>query len=152
MAKWINATNFRVTIEGFDEDDSFTSVSELTTKVEQIAYKHGMDRTVRMAPGRVTFSNVTLTRSYQGLDELHTWKSAVENGVDDRRTVSIEYMKDDGSVVRRYECYGCFPVKWILPKMDSNPEALSQGAQGMTKEYMAQEMIEVAVEKMVQLV
>ncbi len=65
MAQWMNATNFRVTVEGFDEDTSFVSVSPVSTHVEQIAYKHGMDRTVRMAPGRVTFGNVTLQRSYQ---------------------------------------------------------------------------------------
>lgn len=151
MAQWINATNFRITIEGLPEDSSFIGVSAVTTTVEQIEYKHGMDKTVRMAPGRVKFENVTLTRSYQGLDELHTWKSNLENGIDDRRTISIEYLKDDHTVVRRYELYGCFPVRWELPEMNSNPGFVNAGTQGLGEEYMALEEIEVAVEKVVQI-
>ncbi len=152
MAQWMNATNFRVTVEGFDEDTSFVSVSPVSTHVEQIAYKHGMDRTVRMAPGRVTFGNVTLQRSYQGLDELHTWKSNLENGMDDRRTVSVEYMKDDGTVLRRYELYGCFPVTWELPELNSNPGRAQMGRSAkLDADFMALETIELAVEKVVQL-
>jgi phage tail-like protein len=151
MAQWINATNFRVTIEGCDEDTSFVSVSEVTTNIEAIEYKHGMDKTVRRAPGRVSFGNVTLKRSYQGLDELHQWKTSIENGIDDRRTVSVEYLKDDHTVVRRYELYGCFPVMWKLPAMDSNPAAVNSGVAGLGTEYMALEEIEMTVEKVLQL-
>lgn len=151
MAQWINATNFRVTIEGLEEDQSFISVSEVTTNIEAIEYKHGMDKTVRRAPGRVSFGNVTLKRSYQGLDELHGWKAAIENGVDDRRTVSVEFLRDDQTVMRRYELYGCFPVVWQLPAMDSNPGATNGSVAALGSEYMAVETITVAVEKVLQL-
>jgi len=132
--------HFRVTISGINEPmDGFLKISEVTSETEQMTFKHGMDRVVRKAAGRTSFGDITLERVYSGLDEFSAWRDRIVNGEDDRRTVSIEFLRPDGAtVVRRYECYNAYPSKWALPAMDagsSNP---------------AIEKITIAVERVVQ--
>lgn len=117
---YMGSFQFRVTIEGINDPlDGFIKVSPITSTTENIDFKHGLDSNVRKAPGRTTFEDVTLERVYSGLDELSVWREAIVNGNIDRRTVSIEYLRNDGSVVRKYSLYNCYPNKWELPEMDA---------------------------------
>jgi phage tail-like protein len=137
---YIGTFHFRVTVEGINDPlDGFIRVSAVTSETERMEFKHGMDRNVRQAPGRTKFNDITLERVYSGLDEFHGWRENIVNGIDDRRTVSIEYLKPDGSTMRRYVMYGSFPYKWELPSMDA----------GSTQ--TAVEKITLAVEKVAQL-
>ena len=65
--------------------------------------------------------------------------------------MSVEFLRDDQTVMRRYALYGCFPVVWQLPAMDSNPGATNGSVAALGSEYMAVETITVAVEKVLQL-
>lgn len=117
---YIGSFQFRVTIEGINDPlDGFTKVSPITSTTENIDFKHGLDRSVRKAPGRTTFEDITLERVYSGLDEFSQWRERIVNGELDRRTVSIEYLRNSGEVVRKYSLYQAYPSKWELPEMDA---------------------------------
>lgn len=138
---YLGAFQFRVQISGINDPlDGFLKVSAITSKTEPIEFKHGMDRSVRKSPGRTSVNDVVLERVYSGLDEFARWRQAIVNGEIDRRTVSISYLKPDGStVVRRYELYNCYPTQWELPEMNASSSAT------------AVEKITLAVESYVQL-
>ena len=117
---YIGAFHFRVTVEGINDPlDGFVKVSAIKSNTEEMAFKHGLDMSVRKAPGRTTYEDVTLERVYSGLDEFHAWRKAIEAGQIDRRTVSIEFLRPDHSTMRRYVLLISFPREWELPEMDA---------------------------------
>ena len=112
---------FRVTVEGINDPlDGFIKVSAIKITTESMDFKHGMDRMVRHADGRSKVEPVTLERVYSGLDEFSAWRTEVENGNIDRRTVGIEFLRNDGvTVVRKYTLLNAWPSDWELPDMDA---------------------------------
>lgn len=147
MAAGPNPTNnymgsfqFRVTVEGINDPlDGFIKVSGVKITTETMDFKHGMDRMVRHAPGRTKVENVTLERVYSGLDEFAKWRTDIENGTIDRRTVAIEFLRNDGvTVVRKYTLLNAYPCGWTLPDMDAGGS------------NTAVEKIELAVERVIQ--
>lgn len=137
---YVGSFNFRVKVEGINDPlDGFLKCSEITSTTENITFKHGLDRAIRKSPGRTNVEDIVLERVYSGLDEFAAWRQQIVDGAIDRRTVSIEYLKPDGTVVRRYELYNAYPAKWQLPAMDAG----SSNA--------AVEKITLACERVVQL-
>lgn len=137
---YIGSFHFRVTVEGINDPiDGFLKVGAITTTTENVDFKHGMDMSVRKAPGRTTYEDVVLERVYSGLDEFYAWRQGIEAGNIDRRTVSIEFLRPDHSTMRRYVLLNAYPSKWELPAMDAS------GSQ------TAVEKITMAVEKVLQL-
>lgn len=137
---YMGSFDFRVQVEGInDAMDGFLKVSAIKSKTENIDFKHGTDRTVRVAPGRTKWEPVILERVYSGLDEFAQWRQRVVDGQVDRRKVSIEFLRPDGTTVRRYDLYNCYPAEWELPEMDAGSSST------------AVERIHLAVEKVVQI-
>lgn len=117
---YIGSFHFRVTVEGINDPlDGFLKVSSIVSTTEAMEFKHGLDMTVRKAPGRTTFEDVTLERVYSGLDEFHAWRKAIEAGNIDRRTISIEFLRPDHTTMRRYVLLNAYPSKWELPELDA---------------------------------
>ena len=117
---YIGSFHFRITVEGINDPlDGFMKVSSITSTTENVDFKHGLDSSVRKAPGRTTFDDVTLERVYSGLDEFYAWRQAIEAGNIDRRTISIEFLRSDHSPMRRYVLLNAYPSKWELPAMDA---------------------------------
>ncbi len=137
---YIGSFHFRITVEGINDPlDGFMKVSSITSTTENVDFKHGLDSSVRKAPGRTTFDDVTLERVYSGLDEFYAWRQAIEAGNIDRRTISIEFLRSDHSTMRRYVLLNAYPSKWELPAMDAS------GSQA------AVEKITISSEKILQL-
>lgn len=137
---YIGSFHFRVTVEGINDPlDGFMKVSSITSTTENVDFKHGLDSSVRKAPGRTTFDDVTLERVYSGLDEFYAWRQAIEAGNIDRRTISIEFLRSDHTTMRRYVLLNAYPSKWELPAMDAS------GSQA------AVEKITISSEKILQL-
>ncbi len=137
---YIGSFHFRVTVEGINDPlDGFIKVSAIKSTTEAMDFKHGLDMSVRKAPGRTLYEDVTLERVYSGLDEFHAWRKAIEAGQIDRRTVSIEFLRPDHTTVRRYVLLNAFPREWELPEMDAGGS------------NTAVERITLAVEQVLQL-
>ena len=56
--KYIGSFQFRVTVQGINDPlDGFVKVSPIVSSTENLEFKHGLDRSVRKAPGRSQFVN-----------------------------------------------------------------------------------------------
>lgn len=118
--KYIGSFQFRVTVQGINDPlDGFVKVSPIVSSTENLEFKHGLDRSVRKAPGRTMFEDVTLERVYSGLDEFSIWRQSIVDGTVDRREVSIEYLRNNDEVVRKYTLISAYPSKWELPELDA---------------------------------
>jgi phage tail-like protein len=117
---YIGGFHFRVTIQGINDPlDGFTSCSGVVSETEPMQFKHGMDVVVRKAPGRTVFQPITLERVYSGIDEFTRWRDSIIAGNIDRRTVSVEYLRSDQSLVTRYDLLGAWISKWESPPLDA---------------------------------
>lgn len=118
---YIGAFHFKVTVEGVnDAFDGFIKCSGVKCSSEPMEFKHGMDMVVRKAPGRTVYEPVNLERVYSGLDEFTAWRDSIMAGNIDRRTVSIEYLRNDQSVVTRFDLLGAWISKWASPELDAS--------------------------------
>ena len=137
---YIGSFQFRVTVEGINDPlDGFIKVSAVTSTTENINFKHGLDRSIRSAPGSTKYEDITLDRVYSGLDEFAQWRESIVNGNVDRRTVSIEYLRNDGSMVRKYSLYNAYPSKWVLPALDAGGSSSAVEQITLSAERVVQE-------------
>ena len=133
--------HFLLEIQGVINDNKvivggFKSVSGMDSETEIIEFKQGNDLIVRKKPGRTTYSNIVLERSYTATDDLWQWRKNIEDGKIDRRAGSIIILDQDGQTeVARYNFYEGWPTKWNVPELDSDSSS------------MAIEKIEIAIEK-----
>ncbi|MFT6142610.1 MAG: phage tail-like protein [Myxococcota bacterium] len=118
---FIGSFNFIVKVAGMTHDlEGFTKCSAIKAKVETINWKNGTDMYVRKAPGRTEWEDVTLERIYSGRDELHNWWEEIIAGNISRKTVSITFLRHNGTeVVRKYDLLSAYPSAWELPELDA---------------------------------
>jgi len=117
---YIGAFHFKVTISGINDPfDGFTSCTGVKSTTEPMEFKHGMDSVVRKAPGRTVYEPVTLERVYAGYDDFTKWRDSIIAGNIDRRTVSIEYLRPDQSVLTRFDLIGAWISRWESPDLNA---------------------------------
>lgn len=118
---------FNVEINGIIEA-SFTECSGLGMEREVYTYEEGgVNDYVHKLPGRTKYTNVVLKRGQTDSFELWNWyQKGIRDGNIERRHVSIILYQRDGSVARRWNLRGAYPVKWTAPafKTDSNQAAI----------------------------
>jgi len=118
---YIGAWNFRVKIDEItgDVNQGFVRVSGVTSQSEIMEFMHGIDPYIRRSPGRASFEDMRLERVYNGTDAFYEWRLAIEEGDIQRRDVTIELLKNDGTPVRTMKCINAFPSRWELPDMET---------------------------------
>ena len=62
---------------------------------------------------------LVLTKDWSNTLEWYTWRKAVIDGKTDRRSISIIFHDDAGVEVGRMNFYNCWPVKHVMPEMNS---------------------------------
>lgn len=118
---YYGAFHFRVSIAGLaDVNQTFTKVTNIISESEPMEFAHGTDPYMRKSVGRTKFDDLALERVYNGSDEFYEWRLEIENGSLTRRDITIELMKQDGTVVRTMVCRSAWPMKWQLPDMDAS--------------------------------
>lgn len=124
---YIGAWNFRVKIDEItgDVNQGFTRVSGVVSQSETMEFMHGIDPYIRRAPGRASFEDMRMERVYNGMDAFYEWRLAIEEGTVQRRDVTIEVLKADGTPVRTMKCINAYPSRWELPELETTG---SQGA------------------------
>ena len=112
--------NFLVEIDGI-APAAFKSVSGLSAEVEVIEYRSGADTLTssRKLPGRVRYSNVTLTRGITSSRDLWDWWRTVVEGNAQRRNVEIVLLDDSRNVVLRWLLRDAWIVKIEGPELDA---------------------------------
>jgi len=116
---YVPTFQFKVTIEGLgDPMEGWTKVSEVKMEIETIEFKGGTDMGIRKSMGRLKCSDITLERPFQGKDEFYAWFESCTT-THEKHTVWIEYLRPDGSTVRKMALYGAWPKSWELPGLDA---------------------------------
>jgi phage tail-like protein len=97
------AYNFQLEIDNIARG-AFSECSGLTAKLEAVEYREGTDlqSSVRKLVARSSFDNVTLKRGYTQDTSLWDWYKNLNNGVADRRNVTIILMNEEREPVMRW--------------------------------------------------
>ena len=120
---------FRIEIDNITAA-GFNKCSELSAEVAQIDYFEGGSAKPIKLPGRLTISDLTLSRG-AGLDrELYDWFletiDLVKGGglvaPDFKRSMDLVQRDLDGSEVRRWEMSGCWPKKFTAGEWDNDSD------------------------------
>ena len=109
---------------------SFKSCSELSGEVANVIHWEGGRRIPHKAPGRLTFSDVTLERGATRDLDLYLWFKEVADvaagmgEVDDhyKRTLDIVQQDRDGSTRRRWTLFRAWPVKFVAGEWDNDSD------------------------------
>jgi len=120
---YIGSFMFSVEIEGIEEiNQSFMRVSGVKSNTEPMEFMKGTDKYVRKGIGRTTWDDVTLERVYNGKDPFYSWRTNIENGDVDRRTVIIYVYNNskEQEVVRYITLLKAWPSAWELPELDAS--------------------------------
>ena len=122
LDKYQGAFNFRITIDQVpDSSMKVVGVSNIVSESEIVEYKAGHESFVRKIPGRSKFSEIEITRIYQGYDEMYSWRTRIEDGHNDLRTVKVELLAPDlSTVVLQMVLLNCWPLRWQLPNLDAS--------------------------------
>ena len=72
-------------------------------------------------PGRASFEDIELKRVYQQVDSFYEWRLAIENGVIQRKLVTVSLLLPDmETIIRTMMILDAYPSKWELPPMDAS--------------------------------
>jgi phage tail-like protein len=114
------AYNFKLVIQGVVQGH-FTKVEGLGMKIDRILYRSGGENsTVRVIPGQVEYTPVTLKYGLTDSTEMLQWLFKAANGQVERRNVSIAMLNDAGSVeVRRWNLLGAWLCEWFGAPLDA---------------------------------
>ncbi|MCT9870848.1 phage tail protein [Paenarthrobacter aurescens] len=114
------AYNFKLVIQGVVRGH-FTKVEGLGLKIDRILYRSGGENsTVRVIPGQVEYTPVTLKYGLTDSTEMLQWLFKAVDGKVERRNVSIAMLNDAGSVeVRRWNLLGAWPCDWFGAPLDA---------------------------------
>jgi phage tail-like protein len=122
LDKYQGAFNFRISIDRIpDSSMKVVGVSNIISESEIVEYKVGHEAFVRKIPGRSKFSEIEITRIYQGYDDMYAWRTQIEDGLPDLRTVRVELLAPDlTTVVLQMVLLNCWPLRWQLPNLDAS--------------------------------
>jgi phage tail-like protein len=114
------AYNFKLVVQGVVQGH-FTRVDGLGMKIDRILYRAGGENsTVRVIPGRVEYSVVTVRFGLTDSTELLRWLFAATAGRVERRNVSLAMLDDAGAVeVRRWNLIDAWPCEWYGAPLDA---------------------------------
>lgn len=114
------AYNFKLVVQGVVQGH-FTRVDGLGMKIDRILYRAGGENsTVRVIPGQVEYSVVTVRFGLTDSTELLRWLFAAGEGRVERRNVSLAMLDDAGATeVRRWNLIGAWPCEWYGAPLDA---------------------------------
>lgn len=93
----------------------FTEVSGLTMEYDVFEYQEGgVNDFVHKLRGRMTFTNLVLTRGITHEESFVTWFLACREKTQ-RRDLSVTMLSHDLAPIRTWSFAGAFPVKWSGP-------------------------------------
>lgn len=113
---------FGIEIQGIQEA-VFEECSGISVEVKAEPYEEGgLNGFTHKIPGRRSYSNVTLKRPISASTKLLDWLDRTGTAAaksDELRNMSILIMDSGGEVMRRYNLFGAFPVKWTGPTLNT---------------------------------
>ena len=100
----LRTSYFRVLVG--DRELGFSEITPLISKTDREQPKEHRHR----------FETVVLRRAVTRSSELYEWRKRIADGVDDRRTVTIQQLdRPDGDVANTWRLVGAWPSRWSGP-------------------------------------
>ena len=104
----LRTSYFRVLIG--DRELGFSEITPLTSQTDREQPKEHRHR----------FETVVLRRAVTRSSELYEWRKRIADGVDDRRTVTIQQLdRPDGDVANAWRLVGAWPSRWSGPAFNA---------------------------------
>jgi len=99
----------------------FKECSGLTATRKAGMYWEGTDKSLgqRQIPGLNSYGNISLKRGVTDNQELWKWHKNLQDGVTDRRNVSIILANDKGEEKQRWNLENCWPTVWNAPSFNA---------------------------------
>lgn len=99
----------------------FKECSGLTATRKAGMYREGTDKSLgqRQIPGLNSYGNISLKRGVTDNKELWIWHKNLQDGVTDRRNVSIILANDKGEEKQRWNLENCWPTVWNAPSFNA---------------------------------
>jgi phage tail-like protein len=115
------AFNFQLEIEGVPLG-AFSECSGLTAEGDAVDYRDGTDlqNNVRKLVGLRKYSNITLKRGYTQDKSLWQWYMNINNGLPDRRNVTITLMNEEHVAVLRWHAENAWLNKIEAPSFKAS--------------------------------
>jgi len=115
------AFNFQLEIEGVPLG-AFSECSGLTAEGDAVDYRDGTDlqNSVRKLVGLRKYSNITLKRGYTQDKSLWQWYMNINNGLPDRRNVTITLMNEEHVAVLRWHAENAWLNKIEAPSFKAS--------------------------------
>ncbi|MDG1481404.1 MAG: phage tail protein, partial [Myxococcota bacterium] len=125
LDKYLGSFNFKISINSIAQEKmKVVSVNNIVSESDIVEYMLGPEPYVRKIPGKAKFSEIEITRIYQGYDSFYDWRTNIEDGLDDLRDVTVEILAPDlETTVRKMVLHNCWPHKWQLPNLDASSTA-----------------------------
>jgi len=120
------AFNFVVDIDN-TSIAGFSEVAGLTAEGDPVEYREGSDKEnhVRKLAGLRKYANLTFKRGFTKDDTLWRWYTAIENGENDRRAISITLMDEEHKPVIRWNAEGAWINKIEGPSLNATGNEVS---------------------------
>jgi len=111
---------FVVELDGFSSS-GFQKCSELSAEVGDVEYSEGGTLYPDVSPGRVKFTELTLSRGATSDIDMYRWynqviSAAANSGLVDpafRRNGHIVQLERDGAALRRWQLWSAYPKKFV---------------------------------------
>jgi phage tail-like protein len=120
--------NFLLEVSGITPDQKtiiggFKSMSGMDS--DGIVPEHRFTSSDPLPPG-INYGSIVLKRGYTAADDLWQWRKNIENGVMDKRTLSVIILDQDlETEVARYNFFEAWPAGWYVPDLDSDSSGLA---------------------------
>lgn len=118
---------FYFTVDWGGSTSEFSEVSGLNIEHQVIEYRHGLSKenTMKM-PGIPKFGNITLKRGVvQGNNEFFEWLNTKNLHTQERRTLTISLLDEEGNPVMTWKAIDAFPVKVEGPGLKATGNEVS---------------------------
>ncbi len=118
---------FYFTVDWGGSTSEFSEVSGLNIEHQVIEYRHGLSKenTMKM-PGIPKYGNITLKRGVvQGNNELFEWLNTKNLHTQERRTLTISLLDEEGNPVMTWKAIDAFPVKVEGPGLKATGNEVS---------------------------
>ena len=102
-----------------DVNQTWLSITGVSSESEPINYMQGTDVSVSTAPGRTTFADVELERIYMGVDQMYKWRRSIEAGKIQLADLKIELLNRNMVPIREIMIIGAWPKKWQMPDLNA---------------------------------
>jgi len=114
-----NTNHFEVNIEGLGAKN-FVSVEGLGIHIEAITHKQGSDQVEQSRKGKVSYSDLVLTRQFDGDKEIYNWVKDCVQKQPVKKSGSVILRNDDGQEVMRWNFNKAWPVSYEPPSLSTN--------------------------------